>query len=487
MNKMNKYDIDEQFLNKGWAKMKQRLDSELPLQAPWYINKIWYIAALAASIVLFTSYQCYKLKNVKSSAENITPFKQNFEKAINSTDKVENNSIALDRTNNTKLKIDNNIGDNTAVLAAKSEEVNNKILKVSETNTYSKPILNFLKTTVVKEVNEQHKKHLNKNKNIKIKHKTDAYKQVNNSPQQEIITTSNTSIEKAAIINTNDHVKINENIISTDSDLNKYNSSYISPIIENEQLVSSANNTIGFLPLIASQLSNDATVFQLARLENDIPNSKIWQYKKPLTFGLVLGINTNIKDASGVRAGLFANYQLTNKLILGTSIAFAYTATNTNYNVRYNVPVPINEDDPVEVTTIPPEEAVMQRAIVEEVLYNTNQKGLNAKLMLSYYPVERLGIAGGLFATRYVLNNASFDFLKSNDAYSDRALSSNYAYNSQKAGPAFELQYWVKPKLNVAATFEMNLIPAVKQEFWATTKQDYLRNSFGIALQYQFN
>jgi len=483
MKEMKKYDIDEQFLNKGWAKMRQRLDSELPLQATWYVNKIWYIAVLAATLLMFTGYQCYKFKKVKSSAKNIIPFKQNIEQANNAADNGENNTIALDRTNNTQLNIDAYVNDDNTALTLKSEGANNKILKTNETNEPNKSPLKSFKTAIVKEVNEQQKKHPNKNENTDTNQNLGAYKQENSSPQQKIITTSNSLNKKAVIPYTNEQVQNNENLSITINELSNNKTALLSPVIENEKLTLSVNTSIDFLPSISSQLSNNETTYQLAMLANDAPNSKIWRYKKPLMFGIILGINTNIKDASGMRAGLFANYQLTNKLMLGASIAYAYTAINTNYNVRYNVPV----SDSGDFTSTPPQEAEMQRAIVDEVDYNTNQKGVNAKLMLSYLPVKRFGIAAGLFATRYISNNANFDFLKLNEAYNHRALSSNYAYNRYKTGPAFELQYWVKPKLNVAATFEINLIPEVKQEFWATAKQDYLCNSFGIALQYQFN
>jgi len=59
---MNKYDIDEQFLTEAWAKMRQQLDKELPVHKPWYLNKMWQVTSLAATLLLFTGYYCYKHK-----------------------------------------------------------------------------------------------------------------------------------------------------------------------------------------------------------------------------------------------------------------------------------------------------------------------------------------------------------------------------------------------------------------------------------------
>jgi len=342
-------------------------------------------------------------------------------------------------------------------------------------------------TPVQNETNES-QNHLTQNtqnqfyKN-EIKTNVDASKPI--VTKQNSVFTSTSSLISTSDVSPVPPIISNKNVTTKNSELSSNNSSPILGNVESNE-TASTSGIINLLPLKTFQLSN-VSDYKIAASLTDTPYSKIWLPKKSISFGLALSLNSNIRDASGFRAGLFTNYKFNNKLMLGASVAYAYTALNTNYQVRYNIPVQpdperFEEDDPATV-------AQTQRSINDEIKFNTNYQGINTKLLFSYFPVKRLSIAAGFFGTRYIFNNANsnFDFLNNNTVYESRKLANNYGYNKYKAGPVFELQYWVKPKLNIAATFERNLIPEVKPEFWAAAKQDYLSNSFGIALQYQFN
>lgn len=450
---MNKYDIDEQFLNEAWDKMRQQLDSELPLQKPWYYNKMWYAAGLAATLLLFTGLQCLKFKNYNSTTAN----------AISNKQETNNN-------NNT-VNTDNNIGN-----------ANNNTQKILGTN---KTIISN-KTNTISADKEQNFSAKAQNNSINQKNTyTPSNTKENFVTPPVTISHSTAKTALNAKLKTYNNALKNINISNTNNKHLYINSLQNFKNTTNETIVTK-DDFVDFIPSINSNLNSNEIGLELAASPSDIPNTKIWQPKKPFTFGLTMGLNTNIKDASSFRAGLFGNYIFNKNLMLGASVAYNYTAINTNYEVSYNVPVP---PDPQQIQTQDiPLESFTEKNINDEINFNTNYQGINVKLMFTYFPIKRLGITGGLFGTRYILNNSDFDFLASNIAYAGRTLSSNYGYNKYKAGPAFELQYWVKPKLTIAATLEMNLVPEVKQEFWATAdKQDYLRNSFGVALQYQFN
>lgn len=500
MNKMNKYDIDDQFLTGAWVKMREQLDKELPVQKPWYFNKIWYVTGIAASLLLFTGFYCYNYGNFESTIQKANQYNTNSATNINaSKNDEENNKTALAEVIENKVMSSGTDVEEMEDLTLMDKPGNSKngSFKSNEGNLLIEARNKSINTSIQNEINKT-ENHLTKNQVYKINTKTSAGTSKANAQQNPVTTKPVTSkiLEVAKISPLISAIEttsapafiLNENRLTKNNKLNSTNNNKTNTVfteanIENNG-IATTNETIDFLPVKTFQLNSNFN-YEIAALHTDTPNSKIWQPKKPISFGLAIGLSSNIKDASAIRAGLFTNYKFSDKLMIGASIAYNYTATNTNYNVRYNLFVPAEE----RVDDFPGQESPQntQKSIVDEINYNVNYHGVHSKLLFGYLPVKRLGIAVGLFGAGYVFNNTSIDFLQENEAYTDRNLGSNYSYNNYKAGPVFELQYWLKPKLNIAATFEMNLIPEVKQEFWATTKQDYLSNSFGVALQYQFN
>jgi len=483
MNKMNKYDIDEQFLTEAWAKMRRQLDKQLPVHKPRYFNRMWYVAGLAASLLLFTGYYCYNYENFEStnqynskSATNISSSNSNKESNKADLASVIGNEVVSSDIDDKK--------EENLVLHDSSNDDRNNSFKGNESNLLIEAKNSSINKTTKNKINKT-KNDIPSNKIYKNNTKTNVGVSKAIVAKPNVITTASVN-SKALEVTPTPVVVLNQNISTENSDLNSINNSSNSIISQNDEIIATTNEAIDFLPLKTIQLNNNIN-YEIATLLTDTPNSKIWQPKKPISFGLTIGLNSNIKDASGIRAGLFSNYRFTDKLMLGANITYAYDAINTDYGVKYDILVP-TEDDPQNLPQNPDIKRDTLKSVNDKINHNANYQGINAKLMFTYFPIKRLGIAGGLFGTRYILNNSTFDFLQENVAYSDRNLESNYSYNKYKAGPAFELQYWVKPKLNIAATFEMNLIPEVKQEFWATAnKQDYLHNNFGVALQYQFN
>lgn len=502
MKKMNNYDINEQFLSEAWDKMQHQLDRELPVQKPWYLNKIWSVVGLAVAILLFTGYQCFKFKNLDSAIANTTLHSQDIDNTITAAGEAKNIEKALTEISTNKNHINNISTQEEDLTTTKIRSENNiATVKDNESNSLTKAVTKSFNNVIPQKVNKIAEIELTESQLTKsnVSERATKYEIAAAAKNWDKPATSinlkETLVTKSNAIESSNSAS-NINLIASKNTVNKNETALNSNLIEGKETSSSASNinnkeiiaidnTINFLPMVTAELSNEAPNYELTTLLNDTPISKIWQTKKAFTFGFTVGLNTNLKDASGVRAGLFANYNFSNKFMLIGSVAYNYEAINTKYEVRYNVPI-----DPSEIVIIeqdPSFNDVTQRAIVDEINYNNNYKGVSAKLMLSYFPIKSLGMAGGLFGKRYILSNTTFDFLDANEAYTFRALATNYGYNKFKAGPAFELQYWVKPKLNIAATFEMNLIPEIKQEFWAAAKQNYLKNNFGVALQYQFN